>query len=177
MDLSKLVEALEAAAEGSEYLDYAIQRHFTLTKPVPAYTSSVDAAMSLLPEGWSIHRLCHRHDCRGNFTGWFAELYRASDAVIQQPANSLGATAALALCVAAMRVRHSELAPAETGATVTGVVTSAAYSMTNTPGPPASISATSGGGQTTAVNTSFPTQVVATVKDAGANPVAKPELG
>jgi len=97
MDLSKLVAALEAAAEGSEYLDYAIQRQFTLMKPVPAYTSSVDAAMSLLPDGWSIHRLCHRHDCRGNFSGWFAELYRASDAVIEQPANSLGATPALAL--------------------------------------------------------------------------------
>lgn len=125
MDLAKLVAALESATEGSEYLDYAIQRQFALMKPVPAYTSSVDAAMSLLPEGWSIHRLCHRHDCRGNFTGWFAELYRASDAVIEQPANSLGATAALALCVAAMRVRHSESAPAETGgASVGGVVPS-----------------------------------------------------
>ncbi len=109
MDLSKLVAALEAATEGSEYLDYAIQRQFALMKPVPAYTSSVDAAMSLLPDGWSIHRLCHRHDCRGNFTGWFAELYRASDAVIEQPANSLGATAALALCVTAMRVKLAAL--------------------------------------------------------------------
>jgi hypothetical protein len=125
MDLSKLVAALEAAAEGSEYLDYAIQRQFALMKPVPAYTSSVDAAMSLLPDGWSIHRLCHRHDCRGNFSGWFAELYRASDAVIEQPANSLGATAALALCVAAMRVRHGEIVPADAeGAAVGGIVPS-----------------------------------------------------
>jgi len=120
MDLSKLVAALEAAAEGSEYLDYAIQRQFTLMKPVPAYTSSVDAAMSLLPDGWSIHRLCHRHDCRGNFSGWFAELYRASDAVIEQPANSLGATAALALCVAAMRVRHGEIVSADAGVAAVG---------------------------------------------------------
>jgi len=125
MDLSKLVVALEAATEGSEYLDYAIQRQFALMKPVPAYTSSVDAAMSLLPDGWSIHRLCHRHDCRGNFTGWFAELYRASDAVIEQPANSLGATAALALCVAAMRVRHGEIVPEDAGgAAIGGIVPS-----------------------------------------------------
>jgi hypothetical protein len=113
MDILKLIAALEAASEGSEYLDYAIQRQFALMKPVPAYTSSVDAAMSLFPKGWSIHRLCHRHDCRGSFTGWFAELYRASDAVIEQPANSLGATAPLALCVAAMRVRHGAIVPAD----------------------------------------------------------------
>lgn len=106
MDTSKLISALQAAAEGSEYLDYAIQRQFTLMKPVPAYTRSVDAAMLLIPEGWSIHRLCRRHDCRGKFTGWFAELYRAVDAVIEFPANSLGATAPLALCVAAMRVHE-----------------------------------------------------------------------
>jgi len=80
MDILKLVASLEAASEGSEYLDYAIQRQFSLMKPVPPYTSSVDAAMSLLPEGWSIHRLCHRHDCRGSFTSWFAELYRAQGA-------------------------------------------------------------------------------------------------
>src|SRR6202022_85152 len=107
-EILKLVASLESASEGSEYLDYAIQRPFTLMKPVPPYTSSVDAAMSLLSEGWSIHRLRNRHDCRGSFTGWFAELYRAADAVIEQPANSLGATAPLALCVAAMRVRHAE---------------------------------------------------------------------
>jgi hypothetical protein len=115
MDILKLIAALESANEGSEYLDYAIQRQFALMKPVPAYTRSVDAAMSLFSEGWSIHRLCHRHDCHGNFSGWFAELYRAADAVIEHSANSLGATAALALCVAAMRVRHSEIAPADAG--------------------------------------------------------------
>ena len=107
MDIAKLIAALEAAREGSEYLDYAIQRQFTLTKPVPAYTSSIDAALQLVPEGWSIHRLCHRHDCRVKFTGWIAELYRAHDAVIEFPANSLGASAALALCAVAMQVRRS----------------------------------------------------------------------
>jgi hypothetical protein len=104
LDMAKVISALEAATQGSEYLDYAIQHQFGLMKPVPAYTRSVDAAMLLFPEGWSIHRLCRRHDCRGNFTGWLAELYRASDAIIEYPANSLGATAALALCLASMRI-------------------------------------------------------------------------
>jgi hypothetical protein len=106
MDTTKLISALQSASEGSEYLDYAVQRQFTLMKPVPAYTRSVDAAMMLIPDGWSIHRLCRHHDCRGNFTGWLAELYRASDAVIEFPADSLGATAPLALCLAAMRVHE-----------------------------------------------------------------------
>jgi hypothetical protein len=112
MDTTKLIAALQAAREGSEYLDYAIQRQFTLTKPVPAYTRSIDAAMLLVPEGWSIHRLCRRHDCRGNFTGWLAELYQAAHAVIEFPANPLGATAALAICTAAMRI-HESRAPLE----------------------------------------------------------------
>ena len=116
MDMVKLIAALEGAAEGSEYLDYAIQRQFRLMKPVPAYTRSLDAAMLLIPAGWSINRLCHRHDCQGSFTGWLAELYRASQAVIEYPANSPGATAALALCLAATRIHQQQSAetrPAE----------------------------------------------------------------
>jgi hypothetical protein len=102
----KVISALEAATQGSEYLDYAIQHQFGLMKPVPAYTRSVDAAMLLFPEGWSIHRLSRRHDCRGGFTGWVAELYRASDAIIEYPSNSQGATAPLALCLASMRIHE-----------------------------------------------------------------------
>jgi hypothetical protein len=105
MDNAKLLSALETATDGSEYLDYAIQRVFGLMKPVPSYSRSVDAALMLVPEGWSIHRLGQRHDCHGNFTGWFAELYRAQEAVIEFPSSSTGATAPLALCAAAMRIR------------------------------------------------------------------------
>jgi hypothetical protein len=107
MDNAKLLSALETATEGSEYLDFAIQRVFGLMKPVPCYSRSIDAALMVLPDGWSIHRLGRRHDCHGNFTGWVAELYRAQEAVIEFPSNSTGATAPLALCAAAMRVRES----------------------------------------------------------------------
>jgi hypothetical protein len=106
MEPTKLIAALEAAAEGSEYLDYSIQRHFGLMKPVPLYTRSLDAAMSLIPEGWSIHRLMQRNDCRGNFSGWMAELYRASQVVLELP-YSLGSTAPLALAAAALRARFA----------------------------------------------------------------------
>ena len=51
MDLAKLLSLLQGAQEGSEYLDYAIQRVlFRMAKPVPLYTRSLDAALSLLPE-------------------------------------------------------------------------------------------------------------------------------
>ena len=106
MDPMKLVAALEAATDGSEYLDFSIQRQFGLMKPVPLYTRSLDAAMALLPEGWSIHRLTRRNDCRGNFTGWLAELYRAADVVLELP-SSLGATAPLAIAAAALRARYA----------------------------------------------------------------------
>jgi len=113
MDLGKLIQLLETAGEGSEYLDYAIQRQFSFAKPVPTYSRSIDAALLLLSGGWSIHRLGQRHDCHGNFTGWAAELYRASDAVIAYPTDSLGATAPIALCIAALRIMQSE--PARVG--------------------------------------------------------------
>jgi hypothetical protein len=108
MDLAKLVTALQSAKEGSEYLDYAIQRLFGTTKPVPRYTRSIDAALSLLPEGWTIHRLSQVMDCRGGFGGWIGEVYRASDAMIPHPAMTPAVSAPLALCVAALRVRLAD---------------------------------------------------------------------
>ena len=108
MDLAKLVTTLQSAKEGSEYLDYAIQRLFGTAKPVPLYTRSIDAALRLLPQGWTIHRLSQLSDCRGGFSGWIGEIYRASDAMIPYPSSSPAATAPLALCIAAMRLRLAE---------------------------------------------------------------------
>jgi hypothetical protein len=114
MEISKLIVALESSTEGSEYLDYAIQRLFGLKKPVPAYSRSLDAAMTLIAEGWSVHRLTRRNDCRGSFTGWMAELYRAADVVLELPTLSVAATAPLALCASALRVLAAEQAVAMT---------------------------------------------------------------
>lgn len=108
MDLAKLVTMLQSAKEGSEYLDYAIQRIFGTAKPVPQYTRSIDAALKLLPEGWTIHRLSQLSDCRGGFGGWIGEIYRGTDAMIPFPSSAPSASAALALCVAAMRVRLAD---------------------------------------------------------------------
>jgi hypothetical protein len=115
MDLAKLIAMLHGAKEGSEYLDYAIQRLFTTAKPVPLYTRSLDAALKLLPLGWSIHRLSQITDCQGGFGGWIGEVYRASDAMIPYPSTAPVASAPLALCVAALRVRLAETQDDDTG--------------------------------------------------------------
>lgn len=108
MELAKLVTTLQSAKEGSEYLDYAIQRLFGTAKPVPLYTRSLDAALRLVPEGWTIHRLGQLTDCQGGFGGWIGEIYRASDAMIPYPSSAPAASAPLAICIAAMRVRLAE---------------------------------------------------------------------
>jgi hypothetical protein len=62
--------------------------------------------------------------------------------------------------------------PYNVTASVTGVSTPATFSLTNTAGAAASITATAGTPQSTAVNTAFATQLQATVKDSGNNPVS-----
>src|SRR5437016_680917 len=57
-------------------------------------------------------------------------------------------------------------------ASVAGVATAANFSLTNTAGAAASITATSGTSQSATVKTAFAAPLVATVKDAGGNPVA-----
>ena len=114
MELMKLVSVLQSAKEGSEYLDYSIQRVlFGMAKPVPEYTRSLDAALRLMPEGWTINRLSQLTDCRGGFAGWVGDIYRATDAVIPYPSTGTAATAPLALCLAVMRVRLGEMQASE----------------------------------------------------------------
>ena len=61
-----------------------------MAKPVPLYTRSLDAALKLVPDGWTIHRLGQLSDCQGGFGGWIGEIYRASDAMIPYPSSSAG---------------------------------------------------------------------------------------
>ena len=114
MDVSELHALLRGAKEGSEYLDYAIQRVLVgMAKPVPSYSRSVDAAMQILPTGWSIQRLGQLSDCRGGFGGWICDIFRAADAMIPYPANGTTPTAALALCLAVVRALDGERQDAE----------------------------------------------------------------
>jgi hypothetical protein len=130
MELVKLVSTLQSAKEGSEYLDYAIQRLFGTMKPVPLYTRSLDAALSLVPEGWTIHRLGQVSNCQGGFGGWIGEIYRARDAMIPYPSSAPAASAPLAICVAALRVRLAEQIEADNARNVTAIADRAQRSGT-----------------------------------------------
>ncbi len=62
--------------------------------------------------------------------------------------------------------------PYPVGATVTGVAAAASFALTNTPGPPASITAVAGGGQSAQVTNVFSNALVAIVKDVSGNLVS-----
>ncbi len=110
MDFTNLATILQNAKDGSEYLDYTIQRAIVgFSKPVPEYSRSLDAAMLLMPAGWTLHRLGQLSNCRGGFGGWQCDIYRASDAMLPYPMGGTAATAALALCLAIIRARSGEI--------------------------------------------------------------------
>ncbi|MGD1093719.1 MAG: PKD domain-containing protein, partial [Bryobacteraceae bacterium] len=62
--------------------------------------------------------------------------------------------------------------PYNVAATVSGAATPANFVLTNTAGPAASITATSGSGQTATISNAFAAPLVATVKDSGGNPIS-----
>jgi hypothetical protein len=106
MEPIRLLALLEAAKDGSDYLDHAVARELGLrARPVPAVTRSLDAALRLLPEGWVMHRLGQVSDCRGGTRGWVAEICRTRDCVIPFPPDRTAHTAPLALCMSVLRSR------------------------------------------------------------------------
>ena len=106
MNIEDLVQRIETAPGPSERLDTEIVEALGGRGTHAPFTASVDAALSLVPPGWSVHQLSHHNDCHGHFTGWVAELYRPDQSVVACPAAALVASAALALCAAALRVTN-----------------------------------------------------------------------
>jgi len=120
MTLSDLIAELERATEGSRELDLAICRGIGAAviasprRPVvkfargdhwrspPAYTTSLDAALSLVPEGWSwMVRNVH-----GNMGGPQGVAYCTRPDTDNETARA--ATPALALVIAALKARMSD---------------------------------------------------------------------
>lgn len=97
--LDDLISRLEAATSGSAALDREICELLTSdTTQWREYTRSLDAAMSLLPEGWSLYSL-------GQCSGWWeAEL---GDAATDPPrwAEATAKTGPIALCIACLKAR------------------------------------------------------------------------
>lgn len=74
------------------------------------YTASIDAALTLVPDGWA-WALHHHRDCTGANAVPFAKVSRASwnkrhnEAEFYKEAHSRGATPAIAICIAALKAR------------------------------------------------------------------------
>jgi hypothetical protein len=82
------------------------ERRRTSYPPAPLYTASIDAAMTLVPEGYRVTSLAETVvECD---QPWRAILWERRQNPKRRPFGD-GATAALALCAAALRARASTL--------------------------------------------------------------------
>lgn len=72
---------------------------------IKPYTASIDAAMSLVPEGWTVARIAQNDD-----KSWFVELREgfltSYNRVAMSPLKT--STPAIALCIAALKARDNE---------------------------------------------------------------------
>ena len=66
----------------------------------PAYTASIDAALTLVPEGW-LWRIMP-----SDFDGWLAEVW--TDDTLDCEFGVRAKTPALAICIAALRAKGDE---------------------------------------------------------------------
>lgn len=114
MDRKELIEALERATGGDRELDVKIHTTVLDDAPysVPAYTSSIDAALTLVPEGWQWGK---RYDADGTFMECYPPDYLETVAY----KGALGDTRTycgtrslredpIALCLAALRAREEQ---------------------------------------------------------------------
>ena len=123
-DLDKLTAALESAAEGSEELDERVGRAFgwwydfdnvewvregEIVEFLPVYTRSIDAALTLVPEGWILHRLGQERKWNPmtDFL-WVARLHKGEVPSSRNIVQYFAVTPALAICAAALRARMTE---------------------------------------------------------------------
>ncbi len=126
-DISGLVERVEAASGPDRELDCLIENALGLAKferdprvnfgdadytraPYKHYTASLDAAMTLVPEGWGF--AVHTADDRARTAR--AVCWTEGNRAVRSPKTSDDgpiATPALALCAAALRARSTAQGP------------------------------------------------------------------
>jgi hypothetical protein len=128
MTLSELIDILEGTGEGSSELDAligsAVFDHDDADAPtpirtrrgdcpeiealtrLPCYTRSLDAALALVPAGWSWQvSVLHRSEAPVPAIRAAAFHDRAGMVLTSECCEAEAGTAALALCIAALRVR------------------------------------------------------------------------
>lgn len=109
--LSDLIARLEAAKEGSADLDIEISELLHPdevaegeTVSIIRYTRSLDAALTLVPEGWHWNA-GYDPPSRGR-TGNYAQLFKDDDNQAEEA--WFAGTVALALCIAALKAKASK---------------------------------------------------------------------
>jgi hypothetical protein len=110
-DLSPVIRALEACSGADHELDVNIHIALGLSGTAARhYTGSVDAAASLIPEGWRASRLCELPRPAGLEMRWrwTAELRFFGNEDLILVAAGEGPTMALALAAAALRARGTK---------------------------------------------------------------------
>ena len=111
--LIALAERCEKATGPSRELDLAVGSSLGVDSYyLKNWTASLDAAMTLVPEGWRMAALCEREPwfCRLETTDfdsvtWGKGSDWITDVVAGQETTAKAATPALALCAAALRAR------------------------------------------------------------------------
>lgn len=105
--MNDLIERIEAASKGSRALDWEIHVHDGIDGkgmygPHPRYSFSIDAALTLVPEGWIVAQLG-----QGDDGSWFCELRAGHRTSYRRVAMSpvKCPTPALALCAAVLKAR------------------------------------------------------------------------
>lgn len=129
--LDGLIARLEAATEGSRELDCAIYRtlggklgreirHTNGTyittegdESVPHYTTSLDAVMLLVPEGWWVSRINQYHTNKGPMNSWGVHLRHMPPWEFGEVIGEHGLAfrdgppaAVLAFCIAALKAHN-----------------------------------------------------------------------
>lgn len=111
--MDDLIAKLEAATEGSHWLDRLIDEALggDFDKP-HSFTTSIDAALKLVPEGkaWGVGSIMF--DELPPRRAFAANCRREGCITPDTPAyDAVGATPALALCIAALRARQEKEKP------------------------------------------------------------------
>ena len=104
----ELIAKLEAAAEGSRELDFEIEA--VVLQPLsgkglqpPRYTTSIDAALTLVPNGWHYQIIKWRCGL-GRKKAIEVRLAESGAKYFDEPTAAAN-TPALALCIAALKAR------------------------------------------------------------------------
>ncbi len=74
--------------------------------PVPAYTTSIDAALTLVPEGWALLRINQYHETSNPAWGWGVEMRYYTNPEIGLAIGESRASLPLAICIASLRARE-----------------------------------------------------------------------